>query len=267
MLHGSRLPLLQPSLSPDGRRIAFFGEVQDGSFQIFTMASEGGTPTPHAPDPMATHALPQWSGDGTTLYFFRSGRRADDAAFSRVAVAGGGAQTVVDGWTWHVANGARVHPAQSEVIYSRLTGQTPVQTLIRDLATGRDRTFHATLEYPRWSKDGSTVTGSLFVDQRFPGDVAICPLAGPACRIVATQARIPVWSRDETRLYFVRGFGLTQDLFVAGVDGTVAERKLMTMAPLHPLGPFYDVTERGEVLWVRHEKDPGEIWRAELPTE
>ncbi len=174
---------------------------------------------------------------------------------------------MVDGWNWNVANGARVHPSRAAVIYSRLTGQAPVQTLIRDLGTGRDESFHATLEYPRWSKDGMEVTGSLFADQRFPGDVAICRVADAVCRAIAKRARVPVWSRDEKLLYYVRGFGVSQDLFVSPADGSGAEQKLMSMAPLHPLGPFYDITAHGEVLWVRHEKAKGEVWLSQLPAD
>ena len=154
-------------------------------------------------------------------------------------------------------------PDSQTIIYSRLTGQIPVQTLLRDVQTGEDRTFYATLEYPRWSADGEYVIGSYHVDQRFPGDVAICPIAGNECRIVAEGGRIPMWSPDETEVYFVRGFGYSQRLYVVSADGT-NERFVMDMAPLHPLAPFYDVAESGEIVWTRHEKERSELWEAEL---
>ena len=233
-----------------------------GGYQIFTLPVTGGTARAITADPRAAHALPQWSADGRHLYFFHV---ADGVAFSRIESTGGDLAPVVPGWHWDVANGARVSPDRTRAIYSRLTGQIPVQTLIRDLGTGEDLSFHGTLEYPRWSPDGRQVLGSLFRDDGFPGDVAICPIAGPPCRILAERGRIPVRSRDGSGVYFVRGFGRSQELFVVPADGSGEERRLMSMAPLFPLGPFYDVTADGRVLWIRHEQSRSELWIAELP--
>jgi Tol biopolymer transport system component len=220
-----------------------------------------GSPTQITSEPLATHALPRWSADGRFLYFYFTGK---DVSFSRVSANSGEAETVVPGWEWSVANGASVSPDDKQIAYSRLTGQVPVQTLIRQLATGKDEAFYATLEYPRWSKDGTRIIGALHTDQRFPGDIAVCPVTGTECHIVAQAARIPVFSPDESRIFYVRGFGSSQDLFVNPVSGDKDERRLMTMAPLFPLGPFYDITDDGKIIWVRYEQEPGEIWLAQL---
>jgi Tol biopolymer transport system component len=220
-----------------------------------------GTPTQITSDPLATHAIPRWSADGQFLYFYFT---RDAVSFARVSASGGEAETIVPGWDWSVANGASVSPDETQIAYSRLTGQAPVQTLIRQLATGKDEGFYATLEYPRWSADGTDIIGALHVDQRFPGDIAQCPVTGPECRIIARGARIPMFSPDESRIFYVRGFGPSQDLFVAPLSGEHDERRLMTMAPLFPLGPFYDITEDGKIVWVRYEQEPSEIWLAQL---
>ncbi len=259
-LHESRLPLLGPELSPDDGTIALFGGARTGGFQIFTMPASGGPALMITSDPDATHAIPRWSPDGASLYFYLT-RTATD--YSRVDAAGGVSETVVPGWTWNVANGATPDPSGRRVIYSRLAGQAPIQTLIRNLDSGEDDAFYATLEYPRWSADGKRVIGSLFTDQRFPGDVAICPVKGDACRTIAEDARIPMWSADGSRVFFVRGFGESQELFVVNADGTGTERRVMEMSPLFPLGPFYSVTENDSILWIRHEKERGAIWIAE----
>jgi Tol biopolymer transport system component len=207
------------------------------------------------------HAIPRWSADGKDIYFYYT---KNGASFRKVQSGGGEVETVVSGWDWGVTNGASVSPDNTRAIYSRLTGQVPVQTLIRQLSSGEDQAFYATLEYPRWSQDGSDVLGALHIDQRFPGDIAICPVAGPRCRILARDARIPMWSDNESQIYFVRGFGGSQELFVVSKNGDGAERKLMDMAPLFPLGPFYDVTLSGDIIWVRYEEEASEIWLAEL---
>lgn len=257
VLHESRLTLIGPELSPDGERIVLFGPASTGGIQLLTLPIEGGTVDVITSDPAATHAIPRWSADGDSIYFFYN---KATSAYGRIAAAGGEIETIAAGWNWSIANGASVDPNDDRVMYSRLDGQAPIQTLIRHLGDSRDETFHATLEYPRWSKDGTTVVGSMFTNQRFPGDVAVCSAADGDCRTIAEQARIPMWSADESSVYFVRGFGVRQELFVAKADGGGTETKLLDMAPLAPLGPFYSVTADGDIIWVRHEKDPGAIW-------
>lgn len=256
-LYESRLTLLGPELSPDRQTIAFFGEVTTGGFQIHTIPAAGGDIATVTSAPGVAHALPRWSPDGAQLYFYRT---AEDSAFSRIDLSGGQAETVVDGWTWNQANGARIDPGGTRIIYSRLAGQAPIQTRIRDLESGVDQAFYATLEYPRWSRDGSQVLGSMYTNQRFPGDVSICSVGSEHCSTIAENARIPVWSPDETRVFFVRGFGTRQELFVANADGTGEESRVFDMSPLFHLGPFYSVNDDTSITWVRHEQDRSVVW-------
>ncbi len=261
-LHESRQTLVGPELSPDQTTITLFGLARSGGVQLMTIPIQGGAPTVVTSDPLSAHAIPRWSADGQSLYFFhtRNGNR-----YSKVDVDGGDLYPVAHGWTWNTANGAAVDPQQNRIMYSRLAGQAPIQTLIRDLISGTDTAFHATLEYPRWTRDGGSVIGSLVADGGFPGDVAICSIEPPQCRTIAERARIPRFSSDEQRLYYVRGFGRSQELFVASLNGTGEEQRLMTMAPLFPLGPFYSVVDDGSILWIRHDREPGEIWIVERP--
>jgi hypothetical protein len=76
-----------------------------------------------------------------------------------------------------------------------------------------------------------------------------------------------MWSADETAVYFVRGFGRRQELFVVPADGSTAERSVLDMSPLFPLGPFYDVTASGDVIWVRYEREASELWITALPSD
>lgn len=259
-LHESRLPLIGPELSPDGRTVALFGFARSGGVQVFTMPLGGGSLALATSDALATHAIPRWSADGKSLFFYHT---STETSFAKTNAHGGKVEVVVPGWNFTRVHAASIHPDGRSVVYSRLTGMAPVQTLIRDLSSGREHTFHSALEYPRWSADGTQLIGSRFVDQGFPGDVAICPVSGTRCRILAKKARLPRWSRDGSEVYFVRGFGRSQDLFVIPADGSGPERRLMQMAPLDPLGPFYDVTDDGKVLWVRYAKEQGDVWMLE----
>lgn len=264
VLHESRQMLLGPELSHQGDRVAFFALARTGGVQLFTLPLRGGTALQVSDDALATHAIPRWSADDQALYFYRS---RDVHEFARLPLDGGEAIVLVPGWQWNVANGASVNPDGRRVAYSRLSGQVPVQTLIRDLETGSDESFYATLEYPRWSAAGDSLLGALHTGLEFPGDVAICRLASSQCRILAEDGRIPIWSADESAVYFVRGFGPRQELFVVPADGSGAERRVLDMSPLFPLGPFYDVTATGDVIWVRYERQASELWITTLRTD
>lgn len=257
----SRQMIVAPELTPDKTTIAFSSLARSGNVQIFTLPVSGGTPVQITTDSRATHAIPRWSADAQKIHFYHTG---DTPGFAKVSSSGGKAEVVVPGWEWSVSNGASVSPDGKRIVYSRLTGQVPVQTLIRNLETGEDVSFYATLEYPRWSRDGTSIVGALHQNQSFPGDIALCPLEGPECQVIAREARIPMFSADETKVYFVRGLGDSQELFVAPTNGTGEERKLLTMAPLFPLGPFYDISSDGDIIWVRFEQDSSEIWLTDL---
>lgn len=260
VLHESRLPIVAPELSPDGETIAFFGGARTGGFQLFTLPASGGNPMMLTSDAKFAHAIPRWSANGESLFFYVTGNGT--SYYGKIAATGGTPEQVVPDWTWNTANGANIDPTGRRIVYSRLAGQAPIQTSFRDLDTGEDASFHATLEYPRWSRDGESVAGSLFTNQRFPGDIAICPVRDDKCRTLAQDARIPMWSVDQSRIFFVRGFGESQALFVINADGSGPETKIMDMAPLFPLGPFYSVTADDAILWIRHEKERGAIWIA-----
>ncbi|MEQ9561632.1 MAG: hypothetical protein RLN69_03865, partial [Woeseiaceae bacterium] len=262
VLHESRQLLLAPDISPEGSRIAYFAAARSGGMQLFSLPADGGAPTQLTSDPLAAHAIPRWSADGRDVYFYLSGA---STAYAKVNVASRDVTVVVPGWDWFNANGASMSPDGTRVVYSRLNGQVPVETLVREVDDQSDTMFVAALEYPRWSSDGSRIAGALHRDQRFPGDVSICQADGSGCRLVASGARIPVWSADETSLYYVRGFGPSQSLFVRSADEADEERAILEMGPLHLLGPFYTVTHDGKVVWVRYVKDDGEVWMADLP--
>jgi Tol biopolymer transport system component/DNA-binding winged helix-turn-helix (wHTH) protein len=262
VLHESRQMVLAPEISPEGSRIAYFAAARSGGMQVFSLPVDGGAPSQLTTDPLAAHAIPRWSADGRDVYFYLTGA---STAYAKVNVLSGDVSTVVPGWDWFNAHGASVSPDGTRIVYSRLNGQVPVETLIREIDSNTDNMFPAALEYPRWSSDGTRIAGSLHKDQRFPGDVSICHADGSGCRLVANDARIPVWSADQTKLYYVRRFGASQELFMQSIDEAGGEQKILEMGPLHLLGPFYAVTNDGNIVWVRYDKDPGEIWMADLP--
>jgi dipeptidyl aminopeptidase/acylaminoacyl peptidase len=68
LTHGPGNWQCSPTWSPDGRRIAFDSQAEDGSWHIWTVDVDGGTPQQVTKDP-GDQNMPTWSGDGTWIYF------------------------------------------------------------------------------------------------------------------------------------------------------------------------------------------------------
>ena len=82
---GSQIQILgRPAVSPDGMRILFTGPTADGP-QLFTVAANGGTPTPLG---QPNCAEPTWSADGLQI-LLTSWRDSDNAQLYRRDLASG----------------------------------------------------------------------------------------------------------------------------------------------------------------------------------
>jgi hypothetical protein len=160
--------------------------------------------------------------------------------------------------------GARVDSYQRSIVYSEEHDGVPVKTFIRDISSGRERALPKALDDPRWSRDDRLVLG-VDVPAAGPleGRIAICPADGGPCREV-TKGYLPVWSADNTSIYFQRA-GVHPDgaeLCVTSVAGG-EERKLAELRPLSSIARYYDVSPRGEVVFVASRPGSRELWMAE----
>ncbi|MEO0996851.1 MAG: hypothetical protein AAFX58_04970, partial [Pseudomonadota bacterium] len=259
----SALPVFAPSVSPNGATVAYFAVDPDNTVNVYTLPVAGGTPTRITREPGTINAVPQWSGDGRHLYFYRS---APAMSFRKVAASGGPSVEVVAGWDWNRENGARVDPTGRYIAYSRLDRGVPVATMLRDVESAEERVFDAVLEWPRWSANGEYLIGADFRDNHTPyrGDIAICTVAEALCRTLAREAHVPVFSADETRVLYVRPTAAGQDLYAVPIDGAGEERRIAALEPLQPSGSFFDVAADGSVFWVAHEVSRGQLWLSDL---
>ena len=66
-----RTPLAFPRYSPDGGRIALMGRNSRGEMQLFVMDADGSNLTAVTDGAGELNIMPQWSGDGETLYFYQ----------------------------------------------------------------------------------------------------------------------------------------------------------------------------------------------------
>jgi len=259
----SRSPILAPELSPDHTLIAFFGQAIIGGMQIFTIPVQGGMPNMITYEKDAINAIPQWSPSGQHLYYYQT---AKQNSFRKIRIGEQLSEQIAADWQWNEQNATRVHPNEKSMIYSKMDKGAPVAALIRDIRDGSESVFPQTLEWPRWSEDGTQVVTGIFDEQRTFGDIAVCAIHPVECKILAYKAHIPTWSHDKKRIYYVREDGNYQDLWSIDVEGKEQQSHHLRMGPLYHPGPFYAVSKNKEVFWIKFEKPRNELWMLNLET-
>lgn len=182
---------LDPQLSPDGTRIAYAAGAV-GSTRLYIKQVNGGTPLAVADTGGVPHRLPQWSPDGTTLWFQGEG------GIYRVAALGGAPRLVVAD---HPVHGRALSPALSPD-GTRLAWVHDDRVMIRTLVDDRDTAITGIKQphSPAWSPDGRRIAvvsdNAAFVLGGLPPALRTSNLGNIASSALwlldATGARAPV---------------------------------------------------------------------------
>lgn len=142
-----------PSISPDGRSLAFTATV-NGRRQLFVRLLAGGLPVQVTND-AADHDFPRWSSDGNSLLYFSPGGPNDvGGAIWSIPALGGSPRRVIDSIGGGDINRAgrltffRLEKGGVQLVTTSLDG-TDVHLVAR---SGPD--YHL---YPRWSPDGKWI--------------------------------------------------------------------------------------------------------------
>jgi serine/threonine protein kinase len=258
----AREMIVAPSFSPAGDKIAFFGHVSHGAIHVFTIESNGRNLTPVTRGEGERNTWPQWSQDGRALYFYQE---RPVTSFRRISVEGGQSSEVVAGWTWETHNGARVDPTGDRVVYTRQVSGVLAATLTRDLRSGEEMPLSVPLWHQRWSRDGRFLAGVDATSGRTrAGRIVICPVGGGPCREVG-KGYGPVWSYDDRRVFFLRSVasGEQAELWSVAREGG-DERRTAAVLQMHPIGPIFDVSRSGEVVYVQFKPGRPELWLTDL---
>jgi len=124
--------------------------------------------------------------------------------------------------------------------------------MIRDLETGKETAFTTALAHPLWSHNGDFVAGAN------ESDVTICPVAGGDCRKL-TKGHNPHWSIDDSNIYFWRQVRDALEIWSIPFAGGM-EKKIADLRPVHPIGQFFDVSPKGQLVWVEYQQGRQELW-------
>jgi Tol biopolymer transport system component len=250
-----------PSMSPDGRSVAFVAGAGN-SRHIWVRLIAGGAPLQLTRDP-GEHLFPRWSPDSSSVVYFtpaveptEPGTLFEVSALGgtprRIASAMGGADISHDGTKLTFF---RFEAGRIELVIARRDG-----TDVRPLAQV-DRGYYYLS--PRWSPDDSAVayhrTATLI------GNLFVVPAAGGTPRQLTQDGTVQdglSWSPDGSRLIFSATRGATvhylptTNLWSIGADGR--DLRQLTFGEASYANP--DVGHTGSMVANRWQGQ-SDIWR------
>ncbi|HEX2780154.1 MAG TPA: protein kinase [Gemmatimonadaceae bacterium] len=219
---------VQPSISPDGRRVAY-AAGRSQQMHIFVRPTSGGAAIRLTTDSTGNEWFPRWSPDGTRVLFLARG-----GVFSAAATGGAPAREEVAARASAIVTSAAWSPDGREIAYVRgdsLLARASGMGRARLIATSRD------LHSCAWSPDGARIAcvsgngfyvtvgatagaGPMFGNLAPSSIVLVSALGGSAESVTdgGSLHQSPAWSRDARTLYFVSNREGPRDVYALDVS-------------------------------------------------
>jgi len=251
-LYVSRIEINGPIFSPDGEKIAFFSSGR----KIMTVDLQNKQVVQINSGTDFGAIFPRWSPDGSSLFFYQT---TSPISYRKIQVDGGQSTEVIPEWGWNSQYGAILDPTGRSILYTNRSKGTMTATLVRDFQTGNERALRVVLDDARWSRDGKSIAGYTS-----NSEIVICPSNGDPCNKL-TDGINPVWSPDDTHLYYQRTLNDGAELWSISRDGTGAQ-KISELRPMQSIGYYMDVSINGLIAWVQSKPENSELWMLDLPS-
>ena len=265
---------VQPSISPDGRHVAY-AAGHSLQMRIVVRPTTGGRAMTLTGDTTANAWMPSWSPDGTRILFLSRG-----GVFS-VPAGGGSARQEIPSRPGAIVTSATWSVDGREIAYVRgdsLLARNVRSGDVRLIATGRD------LHSCSWSPDGdrlACVAGNYFyvtVGAIFglgpmfgnlaPSRIVLVPAAGGAPESVTDSSSLhqsPVWSRDGRTLYYVSNAQGPRDIYALAIGAHGSGRnqpvRITTGMNAHSVGFSAD---GGRMVFAAYTSSAN-IWAMPIP--
>jgi Tol biopolymer transport system component len=227
--------VIRPQWSPDGSRLALTIGLDDGSWQVATIAADGSDLRLVTSGP-GIHEIPSWSPEGTWLAYDSADVGLDDPTFRatlwRIDADGSDAALLGDPDTFDVE--PRISPDGGRVAFMRVHPEADYasEIVVGDLASGDERVVvpvDVAVEHPEWSPDGNSL---IFNAQDWAPDattIYTIDLDAPdATPVVVLDPATgdgwggvkPVYSPDGAHIVFVCVHGGEEGICIMDADGT-----------------------------------------------
>ena len=192
---------VHPSISPDGRRIAYTG-YQSGYPDVYTIDLASGARSRIVNFP-GTNSGAAFSPDGGRIALSVS--KDGNPELYIVGASGGGARRLTH--TRGAESAPTWSPNGDELIFAYDDGHGPQLYKISSGggSTQQISTGHGYCTEPNWSPDGKKVAFNVRAGGSF--QVAVLDLSGGATRLLSSGEN-PIWGADSRHLIFSEGGGL-----------------------------------------------------------
>jgi eukaryotic-like serine/threonine-protein kinase len=209
----------QPSLSPDGRSVAFVSN-RDGHYNIYVALVNGGSLVQITNDPnLKSH--PAWSPDGTTIAYARLNDSGIWNVWDVPALGGAPRRLILNAadpaWSPDSRSLAYANMADNALWICGASGENAHQVE----GTAEREWFDTE---PRFSPDGRKIAFAARNNDGGPyGELAVADLDSAKTRLVTHDnalALSPAWSPDGRFIYFASSRGGTLNIWKIGADGS-----------------------------------------------
>jgi Tol biopolymer transport system component len=249
--------LWAPSFSPDGREVAFSRNETDGSWHIWTVPADGGTPH-QVTSSRLPEIYPRYTPDGSAILFQTWG--SEPRRIWRVPRDGGQAVALTPARREHDEY-ADISPDGRWLAFAR-TDEGTVRVYVAPTAGGEGRRLtDSPSTTPRWSPDGQWIAfGS---DRSVYGGIWLIRADGTSRHRLTQTGGWPVWWPDGKQIgYQTATSEGNEQIAVVRLDGG-PPRILNTLRFLGINYPF-DVSPDGNRLVTTNDQHLGdEIWLLE----
>jgi Tol biopolymer transport system component len=256
---GPSAAILNPSLSPDGRRVVFTEIDQDGGVNIWINELSNGATT-RLTFGRATDQIPTWSPDGKWVAFSTNQKVVRETLYKKNSNGSGTAQEIADlgaeaqaAWDWS-RDGKYLLTMKNRELWYLATSDWQAKPFLQVKGTIRNAQF---------SPDGKWVACSSNESGLWQVYVSPFPSANGKWQISTEDGDEPRWRRDGKELFFLSG-GHNLMAVPVKTGNTFEAGPAVSLFQTHPRQRitfldafFYDVSVDGQKFLINTPLEEG----------